>query len=49
MTLFVDGDPSMPVNMKVLIECENASETLDTLEICRMVRTMALNEMEGST
>lgn len=49
MTLFVDGDPSMPVNMKVLIEYENASETLDTSEICWMVRTMALNEMEGNT
>jgi hypothetical protein len=36
----LEGDPSRPTNMEVLI-----SETFDTLQLCRPVRNLALDGM----
>jgi len=40
--IIIIGDPLRPVNREVLIEQENASETLDTLQIHRRVRNIFL-------
>jgi len=45
----VEGDPPKPLNMEVLLEQENVSETLETLHLCRRVRLMALEGMKNVT